>query len=108
MLFCGNDLFAMGAMSALEKSGVRFSEDVSVIGINDIFFAFAGASSFDDDKGVPREQLGIKVCEALERMLKLKRRKGLNYTLERDPIAAGRPLRFDGSNRNPAHRFMWL
>jgi len=41
VLFCGNDLFAMGAMSAEEKSGVQVSEDVSVIGINDIFFAFA-------------------------------------------------------------------
>jgi len=28
----------------------------------------------------------MKVCEALERMLKLKRRKGWNYTLKKDPI----------------------
>ena len=40
VVFCGNDLIAMGAMSALEESGVRVPEDVSVIGIDDIFFAF--------------------------------------------------------------------
>jgi len=35
---------------------------------------------------VPREQLGIKAFEALERMLKLKRRMGSNYTLETDLV----------------------
>src|SRR5262249_59544978 len=40
VVFCGNDLIAMGAMSALEDSGARVPEDVSVIGIDDIFFYF--------------------------------------------------------------------
>src|SRR5437870_7401370 len=39
VVFCGNDLIAMGAMSALEESGVRVPEDVSVIGIDDMSFA---------------------------------------------------------------------
>ena len=85
MLFCGNDLFAIGAVSAQEKSGVQVSEDVSVIGINDIFFAFAVRPPLTTIR-VPPEQLGMKVCEARERMLKLKRRKGWNYTLKKDPI----------------------
>jgi len=85
VLFCGNDLFAMGAVSAQEKSGVQVSEDVSVIGINDIFFAFAVCPPLTTIK-CPPEQLGMKVCEALERMLKLKRRKGWNCTLKKDPI----------------------
>jgi DNA-binding LacI/PurR family transcriptional regulator len=85
VLFCGNDLIAMGAMSALEESRVRVPEDVSVIGIDDIFFAFLARPPLTTIR-VPREQLGIQAFEALERMLKLKRRKGANYTLETDLV----------------------
>src|SRR6202043_3302226 len=70
VVFCGNDLIAMGAMSALEESGGRVPEDVSVIGIDDIFFAFLARPPLTTIR-VPREQLGIKAFEALERMLKL-------------------------------------
>jgi len=86
VLFCGNDLFAMGAVSAQEKSGVQVSEDVSVIGINDIFFAFAVRPPLTTIRVPPGSNWEMKVCEALERMLKLKRRKGWNYTLKKDPI----------------------
>jgi len=47
----------MGAVSAQEKSGVQVSEDVSVIGINDIFFAFAVRPPLTTIK-CPPEQLG--------------------------------------------------
>src|SRR5215831_15609117 len=85
VLFCGNDLIAMGAMSALEESGVRVPEDVSVIGIDDIFFAFLARPPLTTIS-VPREQLGIKAFEALDRMLQLKRHKGSNYTLGTDLV----------------------
>jgi LacI family transcriptional regulator len=85
VVFCGNDLIAMGAMSALEESGVRVPEDVSVIGIDDIFFAFLARPPLTTIN-VPREQLGVKAFEALDKMLKLKRHKGSNYTLETDLI----------------------
>jgi DNA-binding LacI/PurR family transcriptional regulator len=85
VLFCGNDLIAIGAMSALEESGVRVPEDVSVIGIDDISFAFLARPPLTTT-GVPREQLGIKAFEALERTLKLKRRTGSNYTLDTDLV----------------------
>jgi len=85
VVFCGNDLIAMGAMSALEESGVRVPEDVSVIGIDDIFFAFLARPPLTTIS-VPREQLGVKAFEALERMLKLKRHKGSNYMLETDLV----------------------
>jgi DNA-binding LacI/PurR family transcriptional regulator len=85
VVFCGNDLIAMGAMSALEESGVRVPEDVSVIGIDDIFFAFLARPPLTTIS-VPREQLGVKAFEALDRMLKLKRQKGSNYTLETDLV----------------------
>jgi LacI family transcriptional regulator len=85
VLFCGNDLIAMGAMSALEESGVRVPEDVSVIGIDDIFFAFLARPPLTTIS-VPREQLGVKAFEALDRMLKLKRHKGSNYMLKTDLV----------------------
>jgi len=85
VLFCGNDLIAMGAMSALEESGVRVPEGVSVIGIDDIFFAFLARPPLTTIS-VPREQLGVKAFEALDRMLKLKRQKGSNYKLETDLV----------------------
>lgn len=85
VLFCGNDLIAMGAMIALEESGVQVPEDVSVIGIDDIFFAFLARRPLTTIR-VPREELGVKAFEALERMLRLKRKKGTNYMLETDLV----------------------
>src|SRR5438132_9028405 len=85
VVFCGSDLIAMGAMSALEEAGVRIPEDVSVIGIDDIAFAFLARPPLTTIH-VPREQLGVKAFEALDKMLKLKRHKGSNYTLETDLI----------------------
>ena len=85
IVFCGNDLIAMGAMSALEESGVRVPEDVSVIGIDDIFFAFLARPPLTTIS-VPREQLGMKAFEALDKMLKLKRHKGSNYVLKTDLV----------------------
>ena len=85
VVFCGNDLIAMGAMSALEEAGARVPEDVSVIGIDDIFFAFLARPPLTTIS-VPREQLGVKAFEALDRMLKLKRQKGSNYVLETDLV----------------------
>jgi DNA-binding LacI/PurR family transcriptional regulator len=75
----------MGAMSALEESGVRVPEDVSVLGIDNIFFAFLARPPLTTIS-VPREQLGVKAFEALDRMLKVKRQKGPNYTLETDLV----------------------
>jgi DNA-binding LacI/PurR family transcriptional regulator len=85
VVFCGNDLIAMGAMSALEESGVRVPEDVSVLGIDDIFFAFLARPPLTTIS-VPREQLGVRAFEALDKMLKLKRQTGSNETLETDLV----------------------
>jgi DNA-binding LacI/PurR family transcriptional regulator len=40
VIFCGSDLIAMGAMNALEEAGVRVPEDISILGIDNISFAF--------------------------------------------------------------------
>lgn len=85
VIFCGSDLIAMGAMSALEDAGIRVPEDVSIVGIDDISFAFLARPPLTTIS-VPRERLGMLAFEALEKMLKLKRRKGADYYLETELI----------------------
>jgi DNA-binding LacI/PurR family transcriptional regulator len=85
VIFCGSDLIAMGAMSALEEAGVRVPEDVSIIGIDDISFAFLARPPLTTIR-VPREQLGVTAFKALDKMLSLKRRSGAEYTVETDLV----------------------
>ena len=85
VIFCGSDLIAMGAMNALEEAGVRIPEDVSVIGIDDISFAFLARPPLTTIR-VPRERLGTIAFQALDKMLQLKRRKGVDYYLETDLV----------------------
>ena len=80
VIFCGSDLIAMGAMNALEEEGVQVPEHVSVVGIDDISFAFLARPPLTTIS-VPRERLGVIAFEALEKILKLKRRKGADYYL---------------------------
>jgi DNA-binding LacI/PurR family transcriptional regulator len=85
VIFCGSDLIAMGAMNALEEAGVQIPEDVSVIGIDDISFAFLARPPLTTIS-VPRERLGRIAFQALDKMLKLKRRKGADYYLETELV----------------------
>ncbi len=85
VIFCGSDLIAMGAMNTLEEAGVKIPEDVSIIGIDDISFAFLARPPLTTIS-VPRERLGITAFEALEKMLKLKRHKGAEYHLETELV----------------------
>jgi DNA-binding LacI/PurR family transcriptional regulator len=80
VIFCGSDLIAMGAMNALEQASVRVPEDVSVIGIDDIAFAFLARPPLTTIR-VPREELGRVAFHALDKMLKLKRHRGAEYYL---------------------------
>ena len=85
VIFCGSDLIAMGAMNTLEEAGVRIPEDVSIVGIDDIAFAFLARPPLTTIR-VPRERLGTTAFEALDRMLKLKRRKGASYYVQTELI----------------------
>ena len=62
VIFCGSDLIVMGAMNALEEAGVRVPEDVSIIGIDDIPFAFLARPPLTTIR-VPREQLGMQAFQ---------------------------------------------
>ncbi|HWO36494.1 MAG TPA: LacI family DNA-binding transcriptional regulator [Candidatus Acidoferrum sp.] len=106
VVFCGSDLIALGAMSALEEAGVRIPEDVSVIGVDDISFASLARPPLTTIR-VPRERLGTIAFEALEKMLKLKRKRGADYYLETELVvrrstAAAReqPLRIANLGRH--------
>jgi len=85
VIFCGSDLIAMGAMNALEEAGIRVPADVSIIGIDDISFAFLARPPLTTIR-VPRERLGRIAFQALDKMLKLKRRKGVDHYLETDLV----------------------
>lgn len=80
-ILCGNDLTAMGAMSALEDVGVRVPEDVSVIGFDDIFFARLARPPLTTIN-IPLERLGRMAFEALEKMARSKRQRGVEKVLE--------------------------
>ena len=81
VIFCGSDLIAMGAMSALEEAGVRVPDDISVVGIDNIAFATLARPPLTTID-VPREQLGRTAFHALEKIQQLKRHKGAEYTLD--------------------------
>lgn len=85
VIFCGSDLIAMGAMSALEDSGIKVPEDISVIGIDNISFAFLARPPLTTIS-VPRERLGVTAFQALDKMMKLKRQSGADYVLETELI----------------------
>jgi LacI family transcriptional regulator len=85
VIFCGNDLIAMGAMLALEAEGIQVPRDISIVGIDDIPFASLTRPPLTTI-GVPREQLGVTAFQALDKMLKLKKRKGSEYVIETELV----------------------
>lgn len=88
VIFCGSDLLAMGAMSALDKASVEVPREISVIGIDDVAFARFSRPPLTTIS-VPREQAGQLAFQALEKMLKLKRHKGAEYTVKTELIVRG-------------------
>jgi DNA-binding LacI/PurR family transcriptional regulator len=84
-ILCGNDLIAMGAMSALEEAGVNAPEDVSVIGFDDIFFAQLARPPLTT-VSVPRERLGELAFKALSKMSLSKRGMGVEYRIETELV----------------------
>jgi DNA-binding LacI/PurR family transcriptional regulator len=102
VIFCGNDLIAMGAMMALEEARIEIPQDISVVGIDDISFAFLARPPLTTIR-VPREQLGIMAFEALDKILKLKRRKGAEYVVATELVIRNStaPLRKLDSRQKP-------
>ncbi len=80
-ILCGNDLTAMGAMSAFEAVGIRVPEDVSVVGFDDIFFARLARPPLTTIN-IPREQLGRLAFEVLSKMDRSKHQRCSERVLE--------------------------
>jgi DNA-binding LacI/PurR family transcriptional regulator len=85
VIFCGSDLIAMGAIIALEEAGIDVPRDVSVVGIDDIPFSFLVRPALTTIR-VPREQIGRASFAALDKLLKLKRHKGAEYTVQTELV----------------------
>ena len=85
VIFCGSDLIAMGAMSTLEAAGIQVPGDISVVGIDDISFAFLARPPLTTIR-VPRERVGGIAFEALNKMLNLKRRRGSDHYVETELV----------------------
>jgi DNA-binding LacI/PurR family transcriptional regulator len=85
VIFCGSDLIALGAMSALEETGIRIPDDISIVGIDNISFATLARPPLTTIN-VPREELGTTAFHALERIIQLKRHRGSEYTLKTELV----------------------
>lgn len=85
VIFCGSDLIAMGAMNALQEAGASVPGSISVIGIDDIAVAYLARPPLTTIR-VPREQLGTLAFESLQQMLKSKRHRGVEHTLQTELV----------------------
>jgi len=84
-ILCGSDLIAMGVLVALEEAGIDVARDMSVVGIDDISFAFLTRPPMTTIR-VPREQLGVTAFNALDKMMKRKTQKGTDYEMETELV----------------------
>lgn len=84
-VLCGNDLIALGAISAFQEAGVRVPEDVSVVGADDVFFAALARPPLTT-VAVPRERLGRMALEVLEGMRRSRQRTPDTVTLRTELI----------------------
>lgn len=80
-LLCSNDLTAIGVMSALHEGGMRVPEDISVIGFDDIEFARIAYPPLTT-VNLSRDRLGQLAFQALQHILKNKKRWGAEYVIE--------------------------
>jgi LacI family transcriptional regulator len=80
-LICGHDTAALGAMRVAVEFGLQIPRDLSIIGADDIAFARYSQPSLTTIR-VPRDLLGHMAFEAVDRMIRSKRRTGKEYVLE--------------------------
>ena len=84
-ILCGNDLTAIGVMSAFESAGVGVPKDVSVVGFDDVYFAHLARPALTTIR-LSREELGRLAFEALDATLHAKRKLGALYTCETELV----------------------
>lgn len=87
-IICGNDLMALGVARALSDAGVRVPTQVSIIGADDIPFAHYANPPLTTVR-VPRDQLGTLAFEALNKLMRSKRRSGSEYVVDTHLVVRG-------------------
>ena len=87
-VICGNDLMALGAVHALSEAEIRVPSQISIIGADDISFARYANPPLTTVR-VARDQLGKLAFEALNRLMRSKRRLGSEYVVETRLIVRG-------------------
>jgi DNA-binding LacI/PurR family transcriptional regulator len=80
-ILCTNDLVAFGAIRTLVERGLHVPADVSVIGADDIAYARYGAPALTTVR-IPRDQMGRIAFDALDRMVRTKRRLPIAGSVE--------------------------
>jgi DNA-binding LacI/PurR family transcriptional regulator len=84
-ILCSNDLTAIGAMAALREAGLQIPEEVSVVGFDDIYFASLTTPPLTT-VGLPRHRVGKLAFEALQNILRTKKRQGSEYVVETELV----------------------
>nr|WP_300089885.1 LacI family DNA-binding transcriptional regulator [Sedimentibacter sp.] len=69
VIFCGNDLIAIGAMKELKEKGYNVPDEIGVMGYDDIYMASLVDPSLTTVRQ-PNYQMGYKAMELLEERLK--------------------------------------
>lgn len=84
-ILCGNDLTAVGAMRALQEAGLEIPTDVSVVGFDDIYFASLCSPPLTTIS-LPRKRMGELAFEALQDILRTKKRLGREYPVKTELV----------------------
>jgi DNA-binding LacI/PurR family transcriptional regulator len=87
-VLCQNDLMAIGAIKALHAAAVRVPEEVSVVGCDDIYCA-AFIQPPLTTVNLFRGALGKLAFQALQKMIRSKRRNGKKYIGETHLVMRG-------------------
>ncbi|MEO6003656.1 MAG: LacI family DNA-binding transcriptional regulator [Opitutus sp.] len=79
-VLCSNDVTALGAIRAFNKSGLSVPGDVSVLGADDIPFASLAYPPLSTLR-IPRDQLGATAVQILQGMLAAPGKRGKEFVL---------------------------
>jgi DNA-binding LacI/PurR family transcriptional regulator len=87
-ILCGNDLAALGVINALKESGIDVPGQFSVIGADDIAVARYSSPPLTTIR-IARDQLGQVAFDALQQLLRSKRRNGVERVIETHLVVRG-------------------
>lgn len=84
-ILCVNDVTAIGALHALQHAGLRVPQDVSLVGYDDIGLAALAFPPLTT-VSLSRQYLGQLAFQALQSIVKSKRKMGTEYVVETELV----------------------